>query len=203
MGSSQSGSVTRLSGRASGSPPGPDGWPPVPLPPPPEGCVVLPHAARSDPALESPSAAPPDRTRKSRRVLPRSFGCQVMVRPSLSVQSCQCRLPQRGDAFDLVVHRCGGYRRPDEIVEVLEAVLPCADHAGPVAARLEPLLDAFGQLVVLLLHEVVDARVEPSHEPVAPARRLRRPERVPDRERASLVERIVEPEVDLIGVQVR
>ena len=82
IGSRHRGSVTRLSGRASGRPPGPTGSPPelagAPV------VVELLHAASSGAAPDRASAAPPDRIRKSRRLLRdqgpgRSFGCGKLV----------------------------------------------------------------------------------------------------------------------------
>ena len=60
-------------------PPAPVGQPP---PAPLSVGVVLPQAARKLEMLESESAVPPDRRRKSRRVVAkrRSFGC---IKPSL------------------------------------------------------------------------------------------------------------------------
>jgi hypothetical protein len=57
-------------------PPGPSGQPPAPVPAVP-AVVLLLQAARMLEMPESEIAAPPDRTRKSRRVAPkrRSFGC--------------------------------------------------------------------------------------------------------------------------------
>src|SRR4051794_9371097 len=57
-------------------PPGPSGQPPAPVPAVP-AVVLLLQAARMPEMLESESAAPPDRRRKSRRVPSkrRSFGC--------------------------------------------------------------------------------------------------------------------------------
>src|SRR3954452_23699056 len=82
IGSSYRGRVTGTLGRASGRPSGllAFGLPPLVAPPP--VVVLLLHAARKLPAPVRANAAPPDRSRKSRRVAAkrRSFGC--IVKPS-------------------------------------------------------------------------------------------------------------------------
>src|SRR4051794_14223023 len=77
IGASQRLSVTGWLGRASGMPPAPVGVPP---PAPLSAGVVVPQAARMPDMPESETAAPPDRRRKSRRVVARrrSFGCMKL-----------------------------------------------------------------------------------------------------------------------------
>ena len=82
MGSSQRGRVTRLSGLASGRPPGPRS---SPLAPVLSGTLVeLPQAASSGPAAEKATAAPAPFSRKFRLLseLGRSFGWCVIRVPS-------------------------------------------------------------------------------------------------------------------------
>src|SRR4051794_6823652 len=95
IGSSYSGSVTGTSGRARGRPSGLFAFGPAPLvPPPPPLVVLLLHAARKLPALDRASAAPPDRSRKSRRVAlrRRSFGCIVKPSRPLTDWPVNCRV---------------------------------------------------------------------------------------------------------------
>src|ERR687885_40678 len=76
-------------------PPAPVGQPP---PPPLSVGVVLPQAARKPERLESESAVPPDRRRKSRRVVAkrRSFGC---IKPSL-LNRLAIRASVEGHGYD-------------------------------------------------------------------------------------------------------
>ena len=84
MGSSQRGRVTRLSGLASGRPPGPTSSPPAPVLS--STLVELPQAASRGPAAEKAAAAPALRSRKLRllRESSRSFGwCVIRVSGAL------------------------------------------------------------------------------------------------------------------------
>src|SRR3954471_11691879 len=75
-------------------PPAPVGQPP---PAPSSAGVVLPQAARMPDRLESETAAPPDRSKKSRRVVARrrSFGCMKLS--LLNRLTSQARVERRNE----------------------------------------------------------------------------------------------------------
>src|SRR6478735_957090 len=123
MGSSQRGRVTRLSGRASGRPPGP----PVLAP----WLVVLPQAASRPSTLEKATAAPALRSRKPRllREFGRSFGWCVIRVPSW------LRCPRGGTRSHgqrillPPIHPPPRSRRPPPPTHTREAIRPSRAHS--------------------------------------------------------------------------
>src|SRR5579862_3949089 len=217
--SAYSGSATGDSGRETWIPNGPITA--LALPVPVEALVLFAQAESAEPNPARPIAAPPVRPRKSRLVVPpcpvrRSLGCRICsswfcgwvrqptgwAAPYGGSSHRRLEVAQGRQALRLVVDLGGRDGRADQVVEMLEAVLPRPDHARLVQVGAESVLHAQAELDVLVLHELVQADVQPAGGAVAETRVLGCAQRLPVRRGAAVVDRVVAPDVDLVWIEV-